>query len=226
MRSSSPSLFFLSLSNISFPSVYFSEHCYRWPVDTFISVELLTGWVWHGLGCHGPLLNLFGNLSWTAQNLVTWFPYIAIWWINSKVPEGSMITSENGSVARESSSVIILKSRLNSTGHSTCTSKDRDIFDRQTHVPNDWWQLMCSLILQPWDCCNSMMAPVRNITSLINTFWVPLLFSLRRILSIIPRRLSRSLYSRNCCIVCFLVGFFFVLLRSSFFLLCLLLLFL
>ena len=101
-----------------------------------------------------------------CQNLATWFPYIAIWWINSKVPEGS-ITSENSSVARESSCVIILKSRLDSTGHSASTSEVRDIFDRQTHVPNDWWQLMCSHVLQPWDRCNSMTAPVRNIT----VFW-------------------------------------------------------
>ena len=48
-------------------------HCYRWLVDTFISVNLLTGWVWHGSGRRGPLLNLFGNLSWTAKsrNLVS-----------------------------------------------------------------------------------------------------------------------------------------------------------
>ena len=51
--------------------------------------------------------------------------------------EGSMITSENSSAAHESPRVIILKSRLNSTGHSACTSEVRDIFDRQTHVPND-----------------------------------------------------------------------------------------
>ena len=94
-----------------------------------------------------------------CQNLVTWFPYRAIWLINSKVPEGSMITRENSSVARESLRVIILKSLLNSTGHSACTSEDR-----QTHVPNDWWQLMCSHVLQPWDPRNSMTAPVRNIT--------------------------------------------------------------
>ena len=43
------------------------RRCYRWPVDTFISVGLLTGWVWHWLGRRGPLLNLFGNLSWTAK---------------------------------------------------------------------------------------------------------------------------------------------------------------
>ena len=99
-----------------------------------------------------------------CQNLVTWFPYIAIWWINSKVPEGSMITSKNSGIARESSHVIILKSRLNSTGHSACTSEVRDIFDRMTHVPNDWWQLMFSRILQPWEHRNSMTVPVRNIT--------------------------------------------------------------
>ena len=90
--------------------------------------------------------------------------YIAIWWINSKVREGSMITSEINSVARESSRVIILKSRLNSTGHSASTSEVRDIFDRQTHVPNDRWQLMCSSVLHLWDRRNSMKAPVCNIT--------------------------------------------------------------
>ena len=46
--------------------------------------------------------------------------------------EGSMITCENSSVARESSRVIILKSCLNSTGHSAYTSEVRDIFGRQT----------------------------------------------------------------------------------------------
>ena len=35
--------------------------------DTFMSVELLTGCVWHGSVRHGPLLNLFGNLFWTAK---------------------------------------------------------------------------------------------------------------------------------------------------------------
>ena len=78
--------------------------------------------------------------------------------------EGSMITSENSSVARESSRVIILKSRLNSTGHSACTSDVREIFDRQTHVSNDWWQLLCSRVLQPWDRRNSTTGSVRNIT--------------------------------------------------------------
>ena len=55
--------------------------------------------------------------------------------------EGSMSTSENSSVARESSRVIILKSRLNSTGHSACTSEVRDIFDRQPMYPmaDDSW---------------------------------------------------------------------------------------
>ena len=70
----------------------------------------------------------------------------------------------NSSATRESSRVIILKSRLNSTGHSVCMSDVRNIFDRQTYVPNDWWQLMCSNVLQPWDRRNSMTVPVRNIT--------------------------------------------------------------
>ena len=81
-----------------------------------------------------------------------------------------MITSENNSVARESSRVIILKSRLNSTGDSACTSEVHDIFDRQTHVPNDWWQLMCSRVLQPWDRRNQKTVPVRNITMVL-AFW-------------------------------------------------------
>ena len=118
-----------------------------WVGASWTSVEL----VWK------PALN--------SQDLATWFPYIAIWWINSKVSEGLMITSENSRVACESSCVIILKSCLDSTGHSACTSEVRDIFDRQSHVPNDWWQLMCSRVLQPWDRCNSMTAPIRNITA-------------------------------------------------------------
>ena len=81
-----------------------------------------------------------------------------------------MITSENSSVARESSSVIILKSRLDSTGHSASTSEVRDIFDRLTHVPNDWWQLMCSRVLQPWDRLNSMTAPICNITFVYKSY--------------------------------------------------------
>ena len=122
---------------------------------------MLTCWVWHGSGRHGLLLNLFGNLSWTPKSRYL-ISYITISWINSKVPEGSMITNENNSVARASSRVIILKSRLNSTGHSACASEVRDIFDRQTHVPNDRWQLMCSRVLQPWERRNSMTAPVRD----------------------------------------------------------------
>ena len=71
----------------------------------------------------------------------------------------------NSSAARERSCGIILKSCLNSTGHSACTSEVRDIFDHQTH---DWWQLMCSNVVQPWDRHNSMMAPIHNITSIVS----------------------------------------------------------
>ena len=46
-----------------------------------------------------------------------------------------MNTSENNSVAHESSRVIILKSRLSCTGHSACTREVRDIFDRETRIP-------------------------------------------------------------------------------------------
>ena len=136
------------------------RRCYRWLVDTFI---LLIGWVWQ-VGVSVNSVEPVWKSVLNCQNLATWFPYIAIWWINSKVPEGSMITSENSSATRESSRVIILKSRLNSTGHSAYTREVRDIFDRQTHVPNDWWQLMCLNVLQPWASRNSMTAPVWNIT--------------------------------------------------------------
>ena len=54
-----------------------------------------------------------------------------------------MITSENNCVTRESSRVIKLKSRSNSTAHSACTGEVPDIFDRHSHVLNDQWQLMC-----------------------------------------------------------------------------------
>ena len=104
-----------------------------------------------------------------CQNLVTWFPYIAIWWINPKARWSPVKTVV---AAWESSCVIILKSRLNSTGHSACTSEVHDTFDRQTHVPNNQWQLMCSHVLQPWECCNLMMAPIRNITISIFVFWL------------------------------------------------------
>ena len=55
--------------------------------------------------------------------------------------EGSIITNENNSAAHESSRVIILKSRFDSTGHSASTSEVRDIFDRQTMNPmiDDSW---------------------------------------------------------------------------------------
>ena len=123
--------------------------------------------VWHGSRRRAALPKLVWKPVLNCQNLATWFSYIEIWWINSKVPEGSMITSP----ARESSRVIILKSRLNSTGHSACRGEVCDIFDRQTFVPNDWWQLMYSNVLQLWDLCNSITAPVRYITLGVYICW-------------------------------------------------------
>ena len=138
--SSSPSLFFFSRYQTSpFPprtsvsvrrkcspssSWRWRRRCYHWPVDTFISVELLTGWVWYGSGRRRPLLNLFRNLSRTAQSRYL----VSIYSDLMDQFEGSKITSENSCVARESSSAIILRSRLKSTGHSACTSEVRDIF--------------------------------------------------------------------------------------------------
>ena len=108
-----------------------------------------------------------------------------------------MITSENNSVARESLRVILLKSRLDFTGHSACKSEFRDIFDRQTHVPNDWMQLMCSRVLQPWDRRNSMTAPVRNITAI----WLFNIISrnaeIQSVCSTAPVNWARRLYVIN-----------------------------
>ena len=50
--------------------------------------------VWHRSGRRAPLLEPVWKPVLNCQNFATWFSYIAIWWINSKVPEGSMITSE------------------------------------------------------------------------------------------------------------------------------------
>ena len=75
---------------------------YRWLVDTFISIE------WQAMG-RGVM-----DLCWTCLEICLELPkspylisHVAIWWINSKVPEGSMITSENNSVTRESSFIKI-----------------------------------------------------------------------------------------------------------------------
>ena len=86
--------------------------CWYFPISRIVD-RLGVAWI----GCPGPLLNLFRNLLWTPKSRYL-ISYIAIWWINSKVPEGSMNASENNSLARESSPVMILKSRLNSRRHS------------------------------------------------------------------------------------------------------------
>ena len=81
----------------------------------------LASWYFHISRIADRLGMTWVGVSWTSverawkpvlncQNLATWFLYIAIWWINSKIPKGSMITRENSSVARESSRVITLKS--------------------------------------------------------------------------------------------------------------------
>ena len=78
---------------------------------------------------------------------------------------GSTTTNENSSVGREGSRMIILKSRLKSTGHSAGTSEVRNIFDRHTPAPSDRWQLTCPRALQPRDRRNPMTATVHNITN-------------------------------------------------------------
>ena len=107
-------LFFLSLSNVfflyhSFPprtsasvcrkgspssSWRWRRRCYRRPVDTYhISRVAMTGWVMTWVGRRAPLLKPVWKPVLNCQNLATWFSYIGIWWINSKVPEGSMLPS-------------------------------------------------------------------------------------------------------------------------------------
>ena len=58
-----------------------------------ISVGLLTGWVRMWVGRRAPLLKPVWKPVLNCRNLVTWFSYIAVWRINSKVTEGSMIPS-------------------------------------------------------------------------------------------------------------------------------------
>ena len=143
------------------------RRCYRWPVDTFISVRLLTGWGMTWVGASWTSVEPVWKPVLNCSNLATCFSLNSYLMDQSEV---SMITSENSSATRESSRVIILKSRLNSTSHFACTSEIHDIFDRQTYVPNDWWQLMCSNVFQHWDRRNSMTAPVRNITIFSTNF--------------------------------------------------------
>ena len=70
------------------------RRCYRRPVDTYhISRIAMTGWVLTWVGRIAPLLKLVWNPVLKCQHLATWFSYIASWWINSKVSEGSMLTS-------------------------------------------------------------------------------------------------------------------------------------
>ena len=107
-------LFFLSLSNVFFLYHWFPPctsasvrrkgspssswrwrwRCYRRPVDTYhISRIAMTGLVMTCVGWRASLLKPVWKPVLNSQNLATWFSFIAIWWINSKVPEGSMITS-------------------------------------------------------------------------------------------------------------------------------------
>ena len=116
--------FFMSLSNVSFPLralqlAYIERFTLLFLAMTVVSLSL-TYWCFHISRIADRLGMTWVGVSWTSvepvwkpvlnsKNLATWFPYIAIWWINSKGPEGLMITRENSSVERESSRVIILK---------------------------------------------------------------------------------------------------------------------
>ena len=68
---------------------------YRRLVNTYhISQIAMTGWVMTWVGRRAPLMKPVWKPVLNCQNLATWFSCIAICWINSKVPEGSMLTSE------------------------------------------------------------------------------------------------------------------------------------
>ena len=68
----------------------------------------------HGLGCRGPLTHLFRKLAWTPKISLLDFLYRDSM---DQFEDSRRLsdTSENNIEARESSRVIILKSRLNST---------------------------------------------------------------------------------------------------------------
>ena len=176
-------LFFLSLSNVfflyhSFPPCTSASvrrkgstssswrwwwHCYRQPVDTYhISRLAMTGWDIVGASCTSVETCLKTCLELPKSR------YLIFLYSNLMDQfEGFRRFDDhqwNSCATYECSRGIILKSCLNSTGDSACTSEVRDIFDRQTHVRNDWWELMCSNVLQPWDRCNSMTASICNIT--------------------------------------------------------------
>ena len=106
--------FFLSLSNVFFlyhsfylcssasirrkgspsSSWRWRRQCYHRSVDTYhISQIAMTGWVMTWIRQHTPLLKPVWKPVLNSQNLATWFSCIAIWWINLKVPESSMLTS-------------------------------------------------------------------------------------------------------------------------------------
>ena len=145
---------------------------------TVVLLSSACWYLWHQSACYDRLGYDMGggvvHLCWTCLETCLELPksrYLIF--LNSDLMdqfEGSRRFDDhqwNNSATRESSRVIISKSRLNYTGHSACTSEVRDILDRQTHVPNDWWQLMCLNVLQPWDRRNSMTTPIRNITQFL-----------------------------------------------------------
>ena len=161
-------LFFLSLSNVfflyhSFPPCTSASvrrkgspssswrrrwRFYRGPVDVYrISRIAMTGWAMTCVVRRAPLLKPVWKPVLNSQNLATWFSYITFWWNQFEGSRRFDAHQWNSSATPEISRVIILKSRFFSTNHSACTREVRDIFDRQTFVPNDWWQLMCSNVL-------------------------------------------------------------------------------
>ena len=127
-----------------FPSVHFSvrrkgspSSSWRWQCIFFVGLLMFIISVrlpWQAglyMTCvmrRAPLLKPFRKPVLNCQNLATWFSYIVIWWNQFEGFWRFDAHQWNSSATCESSRVIIIKSRVFSTGHSACTSKVRDIF--------------------------------------------------------------------------------------------------
>ena len=159
--------FFLLLSNVFFlyhsfsPCTLASGHrkgspssswrwrlrFYRRPVDVYhISQIAMTGWALYDMhrAAFISVETCFKTCLELPQNLATWFSYITIWWNQFKGSWRFDAHQWNSSAKRESSyynHAFSLQVTL------PAWARFVTFFDRQTFVPNDWWQLMCSNVL-------------------------------------------------------------------------------
>ena len=123
------------------------RRCYRRPVDTYhINRVPMTDWGMTSVGACASVETSLKTCLELPKSRYLIFLYSDLM---DKFESSWRVDDHpwNSNATCESSRVIILKSRLNSTGHSPCTSEVRDIFDCQTFVPNVWWQLRCSNVL-------------------------------------------------------------------------------